>query len=181
LKPAFNAAARLKGLLRLKAGHVVDGAGNQAWYFHMNLHRDGAPAWIGKSGTRKWYSYGRLNRADGPAIEWADGDREWYKDNRRHREDGPAVEKTDGYKAWYVAGKLHREDGPAVIHPDGRREWFKDGEVWNGGAAVTDRIEAEQKAQKVEDAVKNTTVADEPIKVFKPLVVKKKTGKPAGP
>lgn len=173
MKPSFNAAARLKGMMKLKAGHVIDGQGNHAWYYHLNLHRADGPAWISKSGTKKWFKYGVMHRGDGPAIEWADGDKEWYVDGKRHREGGPAIEKTDGYKAWYVEGKLHRADGPAIIHPDGKREWYKDGVVWKEGEAVTTKIEAAQKAQQVEEAVKGATVAEENIQILKPIKLKK--------
>ena len=129
--------ARAKYICSIKTGRLLDGEGNEHWFFHWKPHRDEAegPAFIAKSGTKKWYRYGDLHRDGGAAIEWADGGKEFYKLGQRHREDGPAIER--------VAGE---------------NEYWKDGKAWPEGKPVAQKIEAEKKAEEVKQQVQQATV-----------------------
>lgn len=170
---------RLKHLLGIKTGLLLDREGNRTWYFHWKEHRDGGPAFVGANGTKKWYQYGALHREGGePAIEWAYGDREWYRNGVLHREGAPAIERVDGTREWWLDGKRHREDGPAVEKADGKNEWFLNGKEWPEGNRVTPAIQEEQKAKALEQAAQGATVAEDNVKLLQPLKFRKPTDAP---
>ena len=60
---------------------MIGGDGNQQWYEHGNLHRDGdLPAVIEVDGTLKWFWRGKAHRdGDLPAIIRADGTQEHWQ------------------------------------------------------------------------------------------------------
>jgi hypothetical protein len=165
---------RLKQLLGIRTGRLLDGEGNQTWYFHWKEHRDGGPAYVGANGTQKWYQYGALHREGGaPAIEWAYGDREWYRNGVLHREGAPAIEKVDGTREWWQEGKRHREDGPAIEKPEGKNEWFLNGNEWREGNKLTPAIQEEKKTKVLEEVAQGATVADESVKIMQPVKFRK--------
>ena len=174
--------ARLKFMIPIKSGRLMDGQGNQTWYFHWKEHRDGGPAYVGVDGTKKWFQYGRLHRDNGePAIEWHFGDREWYKDGLLHRDGAPAIERNDGTKEWYADGKRHRDDGPAIERPDGKNEWYLDNKPWPEGPGRSPEIREEKKAQQekvLEEVAQTATIADENVKIMQPIKFKKPAASP---
>ncbi len=116
---------------------IIRANGDQEWYVNGELHREGdQPAFIRANGDREWYVNGKLHRdGDQPAIICANGDQEWYVDGKRHREgDQPAIICANGDQWWYVNGKEHREgDQPAIIRRDGHREWYVHGKRHRDG------------------------------------------------
>lgn len=58
--------------------------GDEYWYCHGILHRDGDGCAVIQSGDKFWYKMGLLHRDDGPAIVRANGDVEYYRNNERY-------------------------------------------------------------------------------------------------
>jgi hypothetical protein len=172
--------ARLKHVCHLPVGRTMDGAGNQYWYFHWKLHRDGGePAYVSANGKhREFYKFGNLHREDGPAKELADGGYEYFLNGLRHRDNGPAVVHANGDKMWYQNDKLHRDDGPAVEKAE-CNEWWQNGEKWLQGATVTPKIQQEKKEAELEKVAEQATVTEDKVQVLAPIKFKKPGAGPA--
>ena len=75
---------------------------------------DDQPAQLLPSGQERWYRHGVLHRDGGPAIVHANGSTKWYQDGRRHRDGGlPAAEYASGLRKWHDHGRLVRVERPA--------------------------------------------------------------------
>ncbi len=168
--------ARLKYMLNIKTGRLLDGEGNQHWFFHWKEHRDdGLPSYVGKNGTKKYHKFGDLHReGDKPAIEWADGGEDYYKKGLRHRDGGPALIRPDGEKAWYQDDKLHRPDGPARVAPGVKDEYWLEGKSWEQGRPVAVKIKEEKRVkEEFTVAAKDAEVAENNIQALKDAKNKK--------
>lgn len=56
------------------------------------LHRENGPAYVNTAtGEERWYYHNVLHREGGPAVTRRDGQQFWYQGGVLHREDGPAI------------------------------------------------------------------------------------------
>lgn len=113
----------------------------EAWFFHGEKHRIGAPAYSHRNGLRLWYEHNLQHRVGGPSTDTTGpgfgpngphigphGYKIWKQRGQYHRVDGPAFERANGSEEWFQNDQHHREDGPAIEKSNGDKEWWVNGE-----------------------------------------------------
>lgn len=118
---------------------VIKKNGNDIWYKHGLIHRDGDFPAIKVGNRLCYYKEGLRHRDNGPAI--IDYICAWYKHGVLHRVGSPAliIDGQVDIGRWYLNGLLDRIDGPAKTDMYGTEYWYRKGLLHNttGPAVIT--------------------------------------------